>query len=66
MPPPPILSVSPLAASANTSVSLPFQLMKATVLAEKLLLLIYFHRDLSTPVMSTNSSQVGVALFLSF
>ena len=33
------------------------QLMKATVLH-----FIYFHRDLSTPAMSTDSSQVGVAL----
>ena len=30
-PPPPLLSVSPLAAPANTEVSLPLQLMKATV-----------------------------------
>ena len=33
-PPPPLLSVSPLAAPANTEVSLPLQLMKATVPSE--------------------------------
>ena len=32
----------------------------------KLQKFIYFHHDLSTPMMSTDSSQVGVALFPSF
>ena len=32
----------------------------------KLQYFIYFHRDLSTPAMSTDSSQLGVALFPSF
>ena len=32
----------------------------------KLQIFIYFHRDLSAPAMSTNMSQVGVALFPSF
>ena len=32
----------------------------------KLQLFIHFHRDLSTKAMSTDSSQVGVALFSSF
>ena len=36
--------------------------MKATVLAESSYS-IYFLRDLSVPVMSTDVSQVGVALF---
>ena len=42
----------------------PGKVMKATVLAEKSGN--HFHRDLSAPVMSTDSSQVGVALFPSF
>ena len=41
------------------------QLMKATVLAESLEY-IHFHHDLSATVMSTDMSQVGVALFPSF
>ena len=41
------------------------QLMKATVLAENSDYIL-FHRDLSAPVMSTDMSQVGVALFPSF
>ena len=32
----------------------------------KLQYFIYFHCDLSTPLMSTDSSQVGVVLFPSF
>jgi hypothetical protein len=36
--------------------------MKATVLAESYI----FHRDLRTPAMSTDSSQVGVILFPSY
>ena len=46
-------------------VSLPLQLMKVTVLAEKLEY-IHFHRDLSASAMSTDVSQVGFALFPSF
>ena len=38
---------------------------KATVLAESPNYL-HFHRDLSAPSMSTDMSQVGVALFPSF
>ena len=60
MPPPPF---SPLAAPANTLVSLLLQLMKVTVLAETPL---FFHRDLYDTKMSTDVSQVGVALFPSF
>ena len=41
------------------------QLMKGTVLAESFYF-INFHRALSAQVMSTDMSQVGVALFLSF
>ena len=41
------------------------QLMKVTVLAESYSF-INFHHDLSAPVMSTDMSQVGVALFPSF
>ena len=41
------------------------KLMKATVLAESSVF-IPFHRDLSAPAMSTDMSQVGVALFSSF
>ena len=59
---PPLLPVSPLAAPANTEVSLPLQLMKAAVPAESYTL----HRDLQTLTMSTVSSHVGVALFPSF
>ena len=40
----------------------PLQLMKATVLAESSVF-IFFHRDLSAPAMSTDMSQVGIALF---
>ena len=39
--------------------------MKATVLAESSSF-INFHRNLSAPAMSTDISQVGVALFPSF
>ena len=39
----------------------PLQLMKVTVLAESYSF-INFHHDLSAPVMSTDISQVGVAL----
>ena len=56
--------------SANTALSsavdcLHLQLMKATVLAESSYS-IHFHRDLSAPAMSTDVSQVGVALLPSF
>ena len=64
-PPPPLLPTSPLAAPANILVSLLLQLMKATVLAESSEY-IHFHCDLSAPAMSTDMSQVGVALFPSF
>ena len=37
--------------------------MKATVLAESYYILSIFHRDLSTPAMSKDSSQVGAPLF---
>ena len=60
----PLLPILPLAAPANTLVSLPIQLMKATVLTESSEY-IHFHHDLSAPTMSTDMSQVGVALFLS-
>ena len=56
---------SVLAASANTLVSLLLQLMKTTVLAESSSF-INLHHDLSAPAMSTDISQVGVALFPSF
>ena len=39
--------------------------MKATVLAESSSF-IHFHRDLSAPAMTTDMSQIGVALFPSF
>ena len=61
-PPPPVLPIFPLAAPANISFSLPQELMKATVLAESSTY-IHFHRDLSAPAISTDMSQVGVALF---
>ena len=41
------------------------QLMKATVLAESSSFF-HFHRELSASAMSTDMSQVGVALFPSF
>ena len=41
------------------------EVVKATVLAESSSS-INFYRDLSAPVMSTDMSQVGVALFPSF
>ena len=44
----------------------PLQLMKATVLAESSNRFLFFHCHLCTPVMSTESSQIGVALFPSF
>ena len=34
--------------------------------ADLLRIFIYFHRDMSAPVMSTDMSQVGIALFPSF
>ena len=40
--------------------------MKATVLAENNNISSFFHPDLRTPAMSTDSSQVGVALFPSY
>ena len=64
--PPPLLPVPPLAAPANTEVSLPLQLMKAAVPAESYTLFIILHRHLYSPAMSTVSSQVGAALFPSF
>ena len=64
-PPPPSFPVSLLVAPASTLVSLPLQLMKATVLAENSSF-IHFHRDLSALAMSTYVSQVGVTLFPSF
>ena len=39
---------------------------KATVLAESSRYFFYFHRTLSAPAMSTDASQIGVALFPSF
>ena len=42
------------------------QLMKATVLAESSCYFFNFHQTLSAPAMSTDVSQVGVALFPSF
>jgi hypothetical protein len=41
------------------------QLIKATVLAESSNYIL-FHHDLSVPAISTDMSQVGVALFPSF
>ena len=64
--PPPLLPVHPLAAPANTEVSLPLELMKATVQAENYSLFIILHHRLYSPAMSTGSSQVGAALFPSF
>ena len=64
-PPHPFFSFPPLAAPANTLVSLLLQLMKGTVLAESSYF-INFHHALSVPAMSRDMSQVGVALFLSF
>ena len=52
----------PLAAPANTLVSLPLHLTKATVLAE-ISEYIHFHRDLSAPAMYTDMSQIDVTLF---
>ena len=60
-----LMSCFPLALLANTLLSLPLQLMKATMLAESSYS-IYFHRDLSAPAMSKDVNQVGVALFPSF
>ena len=65
MPSPSLLPVSPLVALANTLVSLPLQLMKVPVLTESSYF-INFRRDLSSPAMSPDMSQVGVALFPSF
>ena len=65
-PPPPSLPVPRLVAPVNTEVSLPFQLMKAAVPAERYNLVIIFHRHLCTPAMSLNISQVDVALFPTF
>ena len=49
--------------SRQIAITFPLQLMKATVLAENYPHFMYFHRDLPTPAMSTDSSQVGVTLF---
>ena len=43
----------------------PLQLMKATVLTERSVFIL-FHCGLSAPAMSTDMSQVSVALFPSF
>ena len=59
-----LLPFLPLAPPANTLVSLCLQLIKATVLTECSVL--SFQRALSATVMSTDVSQVGVALFPSF
>ena len=61
-----VLPVPPLAAPANTEVSLPLQLMKAAVPAKSYMLFIILHRHLDSPAMSTGNSQVGAALFPSF
>ena len=61
-PPPPLLPVSALAAPFNTGVSLPLQLMKATVRAESYNISSFFIVIHKTPTMSTDNSQVGVAL----
>ena len=58
-PPLPLLPFSPLAAPANTLVSLFLQQKKATVLAETPL---PFHHDLYAKQMSTDVSQICVAL----
>ena len=63
--PHPFFPVSLLAAPGNTLVSLPLQLMKATLLTESSYF-INFHRDLSAPMMSTDMSLVGVAFIPSF
>ena len=62
-PPPLLFPFFPLAAHANTLVSLHLQLMKATVLASYIS---SFHWALSAPAMSTDVSQVGVTFFPSF
>ena len=64
-PPPPLLPFSPLAAPANTLVSLHLQLMNATVWL-KVPYISSFHWALSALVMSTDGSQVNVTLFPSF
>ena len=53
---------SPLAAPANTLVSLFLQLMRATVLTESSILYFIFTPTLYTMVMSTDLGQVGVVL----
>ena len=62
-PPPSLLPFSPLVEPANTLVSLHLQLMKATVLVETFVYFHLFDWVISTTVMSTDVSQVGVALF---
>jgi hypothetical protein len=59
------LSASTVAFISCRCLSLPLQLMKVTVLAESSVFILC-HHDLSPPAMSTDMSQVGVALFLSF
>ena len=54
---------SPQIAMKVDKMCLPLQLMKATALAESYPHFIYYHRNLPTPAMSTDSSQVGIALF---
>ena len=51
--------------NTNQPILYNIRLMKATVLAESSYF-INFYRDLSDPAMSTDMSQVGVALFPSF
>ena len=46
-------------------VDVPLQLMKATVLAESSVFIL-FHHDLSAPAMSTDMSQVGVSILIYF
>ena len=61
--PHPYFPFFPLAAPANTGVSLPLQLMKATVLAESYNISFSI---VTSPAMSTDIDQVGVALFPSY
>ena len=60
-----LLPVSPLAAPANTGVNLPLQMMKTAVRAESFNYLSSFI-VISVPAMSTDNSQVGVAICPSF
>ena len=59
LPPPPFIPFSSLAAAANTSVNLRLQLMKAPYISS-------FHRTPPASALTTDVSQVGIALFLSF